>query len=216
MSGSAEPAWRTVAPGGGGSAFATFAPRVAYQGAPGAFSDEAIGEAWGGRAEAVPTPDFEATVRALRSGAVDHALLPLENSRIGRIEASWAAIGAADDLVRVREVTLAVRPCLLALPGATLDTVRRVASHPAALAQCTRFLARHPALVAVPAYDTAGAAADVARRGDPAAAAIASRGAAARYGLVVLAVDIQDDPQNVTRFVVLARRGTGLAAGERA
>lgn len=149
--------------------------------------------------------DFAAVVEAVVLGDADYSVLPVENTSIGEIVESGEAIAAAaGDVQVVGELTMEVRHCLLAHRGASLDNLQRVFSHPAALAQCSRFFAAHPAILPVEAHDTAGSASDVAFRGDSAEAAIAPRGAAARYGLGVLASDIQDDAANATRFVILA------------
>jgi prephenate dehydratase len=96
---------------------------------------------------------------------------------------------------------------VMGLPGTPLGAVRRVLSHPVALAQCGAFFAAHPGIDAVAFYDTAGAARAVADGGDPAAAAIAGRGAAERYGLAVLAAHVEDRADNQTRFLVVAPPG---------
>lgn len=178
---------------------------VGFQGAHGSFSDEAVSRIWGGRAVSVPLRDFPMVIDAVRIGDVSYAVLPIENSSIGPIVESRDAIAAAGDEVSVAgELTLAVSHCLIGHPGVSVERLRRVFSHPAALAQCSRFLAVHRAMSPIAAYDTAGSAADVALRGDDAEAAIAPYGAAARYGLEALALNIQDDADNATRFVILA------------
>lgn len=178
---------------------------VAFQGDRGSFSDEAVSLIWDGRAVPVPLRDFAAVVRAVVRGDAAYAVLPVENTSIGPIAGSRDVLESAPgDLRVIGELTMPVQHCLLANPGVTLERLRRVFSHSAALAQCSRFLATHPAITPIAAYDTAGSAADVASGGDPAEAAIAPHGAAARYGLEVLAASIQDDAANATRFVILA------------
>jgi prephenate dehydratase len=181
-------------------------PRVAFQGELGAFSDIGIAQHWQGRAEPVPVREFADVARAVETGRAEFGLLPVENLIAGPVGPSLDVIARATALHTVAETTVAIELCLLALPGATLDTLRRVRSHPVALAQCGAFLRRHPQLAAEPHYDTAGAARDVAAAADPACAAVASRAAAERYGLTVLAAGIGDRRDNATRFVVLARR----------
>lgn len=182
---------------------------VAFQGERGSFSDEAVSLIWAGRAVPVPLRDFAAVVQAVVQGESAYAVLPVENSSIGPIKESRGAIdAAAGDLRVVGEVTMPVRHNLLAHPAVPIERLLRVFSHPAALAQCSRFLAAHPAIRPVAAYDTAGSAADVASRGELTDAAIAPHAAAVRYGLEVLASGIQDDPANATRFVIL---GSSLA-----
>ena len=181
-------------------------PTVAFQGAPGAFG-EAAALRWRADARPRPCPTFEAALDAVARGDADAAVLPLENRIAGPVAAARAALDARGAALRVEgEVTLPVALCLLALPGAAEGALRVVRSHPVALAQCGAFLAARPALAPQPWWDTAGAARDVARAGDPAAAALASRLAAERWGLAVLAPDVQDLPDNWTRFAVVARR----------
>jgi len=103
------------------------------------------------------------------------------------------------------EAQLRIRQCLIARPGASLASIRRVASHPVALAQCRRFFAERPQIEAIPAYDTAGSVQDLLRDGPATQAAIASALAARLYGGQILLEGIEDDPQNYTRFLVLAR-----------
>jgi prephenate dehydratase len=103
----------------------------------------------------------------------------------------------------VGETTVTIRHCLCVVRGATVAGLRQVASHPVALAQCRLFLSRHPHIAAQPAHDTAGAAREVAERGDVTVGAIAGRRAATRYGLEVIADEIADGALNRTRFVAL-------------
>jgi prephenate dehydratase len=112
----------------------------------------------------------------------------------------------------VGEIIRPIRHTLHAVPGAALGRLRRVVSHPVALAQCSRFFDEHRWIEAVASYDTSGAAREVARSGDPAVAAIAAHDVAARYGLEVLATDIHDRADNVTRFFVIARADAAVIA----
>ena len=176
---------------------------VAYQGEPGAFGEEAIIGYFGADAvEPLPMSTFPAVCDAVEFGTADAGVLPLENSLAGTVGDALDAL-ATGSLTVVGEVLLPIRHHLLVLPGVALDDVEWVASHWQALAQCERFLrARHWEVV--PAADTAGAARELAARGDRQAGAVASERAAERYGLEVAARDIQDSPHNVTRFAVLA------------
>ena len=183
-------------------------PRVGFQGEPGAFSEAAVVAYFGpDGAEPVPCPTFADVFAGLASGALDVAMVPVENSYAGDV-------GEVYDLlrryrVRIRgELQLPVRHCLLVLPGTRWEDLRIVRSHPQALAQCREFLHRHR-LVAEPAYDTAAAARQVAEAGRRDLAAIAARQAASHYGLEVLAEGIQDAPDNVTRFYHLEREEPG-------
>jgi prephenate dehydratase len=205
---------------------AAVAPRVSYQGEPGAFGEAAIVRHWHGAATPVGTSSFARAIALLLARRVDAAVLPHWNSAIGEIAGVAALLREhADRLVVVDEVAIPVQHALLALPGATIDSIRAVGSHPAALAQCARFLAEHPRVVQCVATDTAGAARQLASlvgaapkgtalpwyvRVDGVApeslGAIASEWTAERYGLVVLARGIQDDAENETRFAVVSRR----------
>lgn len=183
--------------------------RVAYQGAPGAFSEDAIATFFAG-AEPVSLPQHEfACVRsAVLSGAASFGVLPLENSIHGPVHASLAAFDAGG-LKVVGEITCPIRLCLLAVPSARLEQLRRVLSHPVALGQCRRFLADRPLLEAVPFFDTAGAARAVAAEGDIRSAAVASERAVAHYALDIIARNIEDRPDNRTRFMIVARDPAG-------
>jgi prephenate dehydratase len=179
--------------------------RVAYLGPAGTFSEEAVARCELARdAERVPCRSIAEAYEALASGAVELAVLPVENS----IEGS---VGTTLDLLvhrpgpRIRrELALRVHQHLLAPPGLRLEDVRRVLSHPQPFGQCARFLhERLPDAALEPRLSTADAAREVAA-GAPGAAAIGSRLAAERNGLALLAEDIQDSDENVTRFVLLA------------
>ena len=177
---------------------------VAYQGEPGAYSEEAaLGYFDEGSVTPLPMPTFSAVCGAVADGRAVAAVVPLENSLAGTVGEALDAL-VRTDLTVVGEVLLAVRHNLLAAPGGTLEGIRRVASHRQALAQCERFLARYE-WEPVVAEDTAGAARELAASGDRETAVIASERAASRYGLVTLAHDIQDDAGNQTRFGVIAR-----------
>lgn len=176
--------------------------RIAFQGELGAYSEEALLLS---HPEAEPQPhrEFRAVVEAVLARHAELGLLPIENSLVGSIATNFDLI-AESGLAVVGEVVSAVHHCLLGVPGATRDAVRRVLSHPVALAQCERFLRTLAGVEVVAFYDTAGAAAEVARRGDRSLAAIAGVLAANRYRLAILAERIEDEPHNQTRFLVVA------------
>jgi monofunctional chorismate mutase len=184
---------------------ASAAPRVGYQGAPGAYSETAAGAVCPA-AEPSSYGDFASLLAALAAGDVEWAVLPVENTTAGAIGPALDALASTPSAHVVGEVVVPVRHCLLAIPGATLEGIRRVRSHPAALAQCGAFLRAHPEIDAEVAWDTAGSAKDVAETGDPTVAAIASREAGARYGLEpLLDHGVADDAENATRFWLLSR-----------
>jgi prephenate dehydratase len=173
--------------------------KIAYQGEPGAYSDEAVSVLFPG-ADAVGFATFRLTFEALTMGAVDVAVLPVENSSAGVVQEVSDLLWELPGLRVVREHVHPVRHCLLGWPG----PVERALSHPQALAQCDAYL--HSRQIRSVAYhDTAGAARAVAEQRQPGTAAIASKAAAARYGLYVLAESIQDDSENRTRFIVVER-----------
>lgn len=179
--------------GGGG--------RCAYQGAPGAFSHEACMDLrpWD---EAVAYDSFEAAIAALKAGDVGCALIPVENTTIGRVEPA-ATLVEAEALTVVSEVWRPIRLALMAPTGASLRTVKTAESHPVALRQCPTSLAAL-GLMPVEAFDTAGAARAVAEAGDVTRAAVAPARAAEVYDLSILRNDIQDSEDNRTRFVLLS------------
>ena len=182
------------------------APRVAYQGEPGAYGEEALLAYFGeGEVEPLPAPTFSRAVDAVRAGRAAAALLPLENSLAGTVGEALDAL-LRTSLVVTGEVILPVHHQLLGAPGSRLEDVQLVMSHPQALAQCERFLSEREVTVVVEA-DTAGAARRLRDDGDPTTAVIASRRAAERYGLNVLAAEVQDAEPNLTRFAVVGPAG---------
>lgn len=198
--------WRRTAVAAG-SALPKEAPRVvvAFQGERGAYGDLAIDERWGPGALRVRCWDFDGVASAVIRGDADFGILPVHNAIIGEVPGSRQAIARASLLVH-DEIAVPVRHCLLGNHDATLESVRELYSHPAALAQCAAFLGAHPSLCARDAYDTAGAAREVAARRRPWEGAIAGESCASRYGLRVLVRDIGDHPDNATRFVIVSRR----------
>lgn len=187
--------------------------RIAFQGELGAFSEEAIQQLWGGDVEPVPCREFRDVTAALASGSADRAVLPIENTVVGSVQGAHDAIDSTPGIHATDETVVAVHHCLLGPPGATFDQVRDVFSHPVALAQCGTFFRENPRLTVHAVYDTAGAALDVSNLADPAFAAIASRNAARRYSLDVLVADVEDRPDNQTRFIAFARAPQPLSAG---
>jgi prephenate dehydratase len=174
---------------------------VAFQGAPGAYSHQAVVEIFPDRI-ALPCFSFADAIDAVRSGRAARAVIPVENSSHGRV-ADVHVLLPESGLSIVGEHFLKVEHNLLALPGATLDTVRDALSHEQALGQCRRTLQRLR-LRPVVYSDTAGAAAFVADSGTLETAAVASRLASVLFGLQVLEAGISDEPLNTTRFLVLS------------
>jgi prephenate dehydratase len=173
---------------------------AAYQGMPGAFSEEAARIMLGSSASLLPCRTLEDVFAALVDGRAHAAVVPVSNSIAGDVPRCRALI-AHHTLRVVSEYDLPIAQTLLASRGATLSTVRRVYSHPVALAQCREFLSAHPALTPIVTFDTAGAVAEVIERGRPDEAAIGSARAAHVWGATILVQRIQDRADNCTRFV---------------
>ena len=180
--------------------------RIAFQGEPGAYSEEAL-FLLAPDAQSQPYREFRDVAQAVLEHRAELGLLPIENSLVGSIATNFDLI-AESALAIVGEVVSAVHHCLLGVPGAQRAALRRVLSHAVALAQCERFLRELSGVEVVAFYDTAGAAAEVARRKDTSLGAVAGVLAARRYGLEVLAERIEDEPHNQTRFLLVARDAT--------
>jgi len=177
--------------------------RVAFQGERGAFSEEAAVQLLGEGITLVPRGSFDAMFNAIKEGAADYILAPIENSLAGSVHRSFDLL-VESQLTIVAEVIIPIVHHLIGLPGATFDRITAVQSHPVALAQCERFFTRHPELKRIAAEDTAGSVRDVMRAGDKTRAAIAGRRAAEVYGAAILHEHLEDDPENYTRFLLLA------------
>jgi prephenate dehydratase len=177
--------------------------RVAYQGEPGAFSEEAIARL--GPMPAVPCRSFRELFSAISDRRADLILVPIENTIAGPILECQERLAHAA-LSTIREISLPIRLQLVGLPNAALENVRRVRSHPVALAQCSRYFSSHPNFTAEPATDTAGSVREILELADSSIAAIASERAALHYGALILDRDVHDNPENFTRFLLLAPR----------
>ena len=185
--------------------------RVAYSGVEGAFAYIAAGRIFPD-GELVSCPDFESAYQAVENGACDCAVLPLENSYAGEV-GQVMDMAFRGSLYVSGVYSLKVAQNLLGLPGAAPDRIRRVLSHPQALSQCRDYIHAH-GYEAVTAVNTAVAAKEVAKSGDPTLAAIASRETAKLYGLAVLDHDINESDQNSTRFAVFTRLPAETKAGD--
>lgn len=180
--------------------------RIAYQGVEGAYSHLAARERYAHRPEGALLTGhetFRAAAESVKTGAADRALLPIENTTAGSINETYDLLSEGG-LAITAEVVSAIEHCLLVLPGARLEDLRVVLSHPQGLLQCADFLRTVPWIRPQAELDTAGAARKVREGGDPTIAAIASRSAARIFDLEVLRAGIQTEATNSTRFVELA------------
>ena len=191
----------------------TKAQIVAFQGVRGAFSEKAALGLLGPEIVLLPCPTLAKVFAAVEEKRADTGLVPIENSLGGSIVDTYDLL-LARDLSIVAETALPVVQCLMTLKGVKLSQVKRVFSHPQALAQCERFL-RARAWDAHAVYDTAGAAKLIADERLADGAAIASAHAAAIYGLKLHKEGIQDSRLNVTRFVQVEKRGVAPSGRDR-
>jgi 3-deoxy-7-phosphoheptulonate synthase len=189
--------------------------RVAIQGTYGSFSEAAARRRWPGL-ETLPCREAKDVVAAVREGRAEAGCLPIENSLIGSVTTTYDLLEEAfgDGALRLtHEILYPVHHTLMGVPGARLEAIKRVLSHPVALGQCRDWLSRHlPDAELVSAWDTAGSAEIVAQERNPTMAAVAARHAADAHGLVPLAERIEDDPTNQTRFLTFTRAGVELPA----
>jgi prephenate dehydratase len=176
---------------------------VAFQGEPGAFSEEAAIELLGADIELVPCVTFEELFRSPGDGRADYALAPVENTLAGTIQPCLDLLGSTGLIVR-NEVTIPIAQHLIGLPGTSLEEIEAVESHPVALAQCQNFFTEHPLIKKVRADDTAGSVARILRNRDHKRAAIGGKRAAELYGGYVIVENVHDQRNNYTRFLLLA------------
>ncbi len=176
---------------------------VAFQGEPGAYSEQAIRQHYGTEATALPCRSFGEIFSAVQDGRSTLGMLPVENSLAGTVIPAYDLL--IDHDLRVQaEAIVRVEHCLMASPGTKLDEIKRVKSHHQALAQCEQTLHRMN-IEPINYYDTAGAARDLAANPEPETAVIASALAAHTYNLEILARNVEDLDFNYTRFFVLGR-----------
>lgn len=176
--------------------------RVAYQGERGAFSESAARRLLGPEVMPVACRSFEEMFASVKEGSADCCVAPVENSLAGSIHRNYDLL-LESALTIVGETSLRIMHSLIARPGVALGAIRRVYSHPVALAQCSQFLRAHPHVEPVPVHDTAGAVRMVIERGRDDEAGIASATAAGIYGGEVIADHVEDNAQNFTRFLLL-------------
>ncbi len=177
---------------------------AAFQGVHGAYSEAAARAALGKEIATSPCETFAEVFDRVERRQSDRGVIPIENSLAGSIHENYDLL-LTHGLHIVGEIHQRIEHALLAPPGSTLGRLTSVRSHPQALAQCSRFLLAHPAIKPVPFFDTAGAAHAVARDGRTDTGAIAGAYAARLYGLRILKRNIENSPNNFTRFLVLSR-----------
>lgn len=175
---------------------------VAFQGERGAFSEDAAIKFFGA-IESLPLRSFDDTFRATSEGRADFGVVPIENSQAGSINDTYDLL-LKHDVNIYGEIVLPINQCLMASEGETLKSIKYVYSHLQALTQCEEFLRKLNAAI-VPTYDTAGSAKLIKEKRLRHSAAVASRRAAQIYGLQLLAENIQTNPNNYTKFVVIAK-----------
>jgi len=179
-------------------------PTVAFQGERGSFSEEAAYKLLGRKIRLQPCETFAAMFQSVVTGKTRYCLAPIENTLAGSVYENYDLL-LDNDLHIIAEVGLRIVHNLIALPGTSLKDVREAYSHPVALAQCSRFFARHPQIKKKVFYDTAGAVKMLAEKKPAGAAAIASRVAASVYKARILQEHLEDHRENYTRFLLLAR-----------
>ena len=178
--------------------------KAAFQGERGAFSEEAARRILGREVEVLARPTFDEMFQSVVSGTADCAMAPIENTLAGSVIRNYDLL-LEFDLTIVGEVVLRVVHNLIAPPGVGLAEVKKIYSHPVALAQCGRFFAAHPQYEVIPAYDTAGSVKMIMESGKRDEAAIAGASAAEAYGAHILEAGIESNAQNFTRFFLLVR-----------
>lgn len=178
-------------------------PVVAFQGEPGAYSEAAVLEHFGAQTITLPCESFDQVFYQVERCSANYGLIAIENSLAGSIHHNYDLL-LANRLWITGEHFLRVKHCLIAQPGAALSDIRKVISHPQALAQCSGYLKKHNLSPEV-FYDTAGAVKHLKESGAPGLAAIASSRAAGVYDMQIIEEGIEDNPENYTRFLVVAR-----------
>lgn len=186
--------------------------KIAIQGEAGSFSHEAAMKL-AADAAIVPQALSAEVFAALSSGAVDAAVIPIENSLAGSVLEHFDLLLSHDVQVE-RETLLRIRHNLIGISGTTTGDIDRVFSHPVALAQCRKFLAAHPRMESFAFYDTAGSVKQLVELRDRHAGAIASEAAARYYGAQILEAGIEDSPENFTRFFLVRRSADAVTDPE--
>jgi prephenate dehydratase len=179
--------------------------KVAFGGEHGSFGELAVFEYFGRKAQPVPVSEFSDVFKAVESGRAKFGFIPIENSQAGSIHQNYDSL-LENKLFIVGEILLRVSHCLVVNPGVSRRDIRRVFSHPQALAQCKKYLARFKDVEIVPFSNTAAGVKMIRDKNLPDAAAIASMQAVMDYDMACLAKNIEDNPTNMTRFLVLSKK----------
>lgn len=177
---------------------------VAFQGEAGAFSHRAAEKLFGPELRLVPTRTFDDLFAAVSEGDADRGVVPVENTLAGSVQGNLERV-IKNSLHVVSETRVRIRLNLVAPPGRGISKIRKAASHPVALQQCQQFFRDHPIVEPVAVYDTAGSVRDLMEGGAEYDAAIGSALSARLYGAEILLPEIEDDPQNFTRFFSVSR-----------
>jgi prephenate dehydratase len=177
--------------------------RIAIQGEPGSFSHQAALQ-MEPQATIVPCAYSAEVFKLVESDEVSAAVIPIENSLAGSVVEHFDLLFKSDVQIE-RESLLRIRHNLIGVPGSNLTNIRKVLSHPVALAQCRRFFAENPLMMPTAFYDTAGSVKHISEVGDKETGAVASEQAALAYGGIVLAAGIEDHAANYTRFFLIRR-----------
>ncbi|MBN1304318.1 MAG: prephenate dehydratase [Anaerolineales bacterium] len=180
--------------------------RVAFQGEPGAYSEQAVIEHFGKEAETVPCKIFDIVFDRVNGLDCDYGMLPIENSLAGSIHQNYDLLLQNKKLSIVGEHYLRVEHCLVALPDVKKEEIHRVISHPQGLAQCAGYLRGMSGVRIEASHDTAGSVRIVKESGDRQTAAIASRRASEIHQMQILEEGIEDNRENYTRFLVISAR----------
>jgi 3-deoxy-7-phosphoheptulonate synthase len=188
--------------------------KVAFQGEPGAFSENALLRYFPDNVRSVPLKEFRDVFDSVLAGKSHYGIIPIENTLTGSIHQNYDLLLQYPDIRLVGEKTIRIIHNLIGLPEADLEDIQRIYSHPQGLSQCARFLDKHPNWEKIPFYDTAGSVAFVAREGKRENAGIAGLDAARVYKMKVLKEGIETNSQNYTRFVIIAREELAQAAGQ--
>jgi prephenate dehydratase len=189
--------------------------RIAIQGEAGSFHEVAARQYFSyDNIEVMPCSTFDITIESVKSGAVDFAIMAIENARSGSILSNYTLIRESGMKI-LGEQNLRIVQNLMALPGQTIADIREIRTHPIAIIQCMAFLNSHPGITLVETDDTAGSAHQISESGEMGVAAIASTAAAELYGLEILAESIETYKQNYTRFCIIGPEDHGNRKGNK-